>query len=314
MEPATAGLNVIASPLGEWARQGVRTMSPEYSWVGASSPVTYSLTIGEHSEQLRHEIYLYFVPNGALPATATAPDWSETVCAVVNIDRHGDGTTPGGWMRFAYKNDPENGSASNGRPGHEYWDVNDGSNSDGGQVAFATSTTMTGTWSVTIANNTEVTVTTPDGQTASGVLHPDAAALFAGDLYVYCGAHPGGIVGNVGRAIIFDAFAITGGVANPLTVDLAGEIFDPAVLERAADGPAGIVQVVRGDTPFWLKWSLPAPGFLLYQSTTLKAGEWEELALDDAFTRGGTERWKPLSLSGGLLDAATGYFQLARPE
>lgn len=317
IEPATPGLNIISSTMNQWDRQSVRTASAEYSWVGASGPVSYSFEIGKFPERLGYTANMYLVPSPGLAATATSPDWSEPVCAVITVGRHGDGA-PGGWMRFAYKNDPANGGGggSNGVAGHEYW-VNDDGTGQGGAVVFASSAFMEGTWTVTIANNTAITLTTADGQTSTGSLLPATAQLFDNGLFVYIGAVPGAptapFTTNTGQNVILNSFSISG-VATPLEIDFKTEALDTAGVEKAAPTPASVVQMIAGEASYWLRWNPPTSGFLPQQSTTLKAEEWTALSMTEAFLFGENERWRPLSTSTGLQDANNSFFRLERPS
>jgi hypothetical protein len=309
VEIAKPGLNVISSTSGQWDRQCLRTANPQYSWVGATSyPVTYSIDIAEFPPLPGHGALMYFVPGSAVPTSMNYPDWGQPICALAWIVSN---TTGGGDIRFAYKDDPVNGggNGSNGVAGHEYW-VNDDGTGQGGSVAYAQSDRMAGKWSVIFNSATEVTVETPQGTTASGQILQSTADKFAGDMYVYFGTVNNQIA-NIGQNVIFNEVAITGGVAAPFTEGFDVFPYDEARLEKSGTNPASILQVTRADTPFFVFWSLPASGFGLQHSPTLKTSEWVDLPTADAFSVNGVTRYKLLYSTE--VPTAADHFRLVKP-
>jgi hypothetical protein len=146
---------------------------------------------------------------------------------------------------------------------------------------------------------------------ASGQFLETTAAKFAGNMYAYFGAIPAQAT-NVGQTVILKQVAVTGGVATPFTQVFDGPPFDPLLLEKCAAVPASVLQVSRADTPFFLSWSLPASGFVIHHSTTLKPDEWVEIPSADAFTVSGAggagTRYKLLYNSE--LSSNTGFLRL----
>jgi hypothetical protein len=319
VEPAKPGLNMISSGGGQYDRQTVRSSLPEYTWVGATGPVTYALTIADYPSQAGYQTVIYLVPGSGLDAGMNYPDWAQAKCALAFINNNADGS---GNMRFAYKNDVAN---SNGYAGHGYWDndnpadLYDGitgagpvGTGKGGTLAYVNSTTIRGTWSITFTSNTNVTITAPDGQTSSGSLPNETTAqLFGGPLYAYFGTVPQ-TTDNVGLGAVFSRIKITGAGA-PLDEDFSTIPFNPA-LEKSASNASGVVQVTGPDTPFWLTWTLPAVGYLPRQSPSL--GEdvlspWTNIPTDNVLTARGRQ-WK-LMETAQLLDPSRNFFQLIKP-
>ena len=316
IQKSVPGLRLIANG-GQYARQNIRTTGPDpqYSWVGAASPVTYSITINEYPAEPNFQTQMYLVPGSGLEIWRNSPDWSQPVCAVAFINNNADGSAG---MRFAYKNGVAD---SNGQAGHDYWTNDDGTVVEpggigvegagkGGTVAFVNSTTVLGTWSVTIESDTNITLTAPDGQTATGSILETTAALFANPLFAYFGTVPNQPA-NIGTSASFSNISITGGVATPIQESFTGEP-DPAVLEESADNPATLFVIVPANNPFWLRWTLPDAGWVLQQNPGLTATPaWQTLASNDAIILR-NEKWKLLS-TPDLLNPRNNFFRLHKP-
>lgn len=316
IQPSTPGLRLISTN-GQYDRQTVRTTVPEFAWVGATGPVTYSVTISEYPAEANYQTVMYLVPGENLAIDRNYPDYSERICAAAFINNTAEG---GGNMRFSYKNHLQE---SNGASGHDYWTNDNGETYTGaedpplgaagtgmgGSIAFVNSTTMLGTWSVTFTDATTVEIKAPDGQTATGTLLPETAALFTGPLYAYFGTVPS-LVSNIGLGATFSNISITG-VANPINESFTSPI-DPALLEESATNPAAVIQVIPSETPFWLRWTVPDSGYKLQQSATLTAAPaWADYPAGESFVLRG-EKWKLLSRTD-LLNPANCYFRLFKP-
>lgn len=314
IEPATPGLRLISTG-GQYDRQTVRTTVPDYSWVGAAAPVKYSLTLSEYPTQAGFQTVMYLVPAATLAIDRHFPDWSEPICAVAFINNTAEG---GGNMRLSYKNDK---AESNGFPGHDYWTNDNGEvftggegpgadgTGKGGSIGFVNSTTILGTWSVTFTDNTAFELTAPDGQTVTGTLLPETAALFAGPLYAYFGTVPQSL-DNIGLGATFSNISITG-VAAPISESFTSPL-DPALLEESGINPPAILQIIPSETPFWLRWTVPDSGYKLQQSATLTATPaWQDYVSTDALLLRG-EKWK-LVPKTDMLSPKAGFFRLLKP-
>ena len=314
IEPATPGLRLLSTN-GQYDRQTVRTTVPEYSWVGAAGPVTYAVTISEYPANPEYQTVIYLAPAESLDIGASSPDWSEPICALAYINNTAAG---GGNMRFTYKNHQRD---SNGLPGHDYWTIDNGSfyaagegpgadgTGKGGTVAFVNSTTILGTWSVTFTDNTTVLLTAPDGQTATGTLLPETAALFSGPLYAYFGTVPQSMA-NIGLGATFSNITISG-VPSPISENFT-TLVDPSILEKSASNGAAVLQVIPSETPFWLHWTVPDSGYKLQHSATLTATPiWQDLGMTNTFLLAG-EKWKLLNTKE-LANPRVGFYRLLKP-
>ncbi|MES2705256.1 MAG: hypothetical protein V4726_01520 [Verrucomicrobiota bacterium] len=301
VEPATPGLHLVSSGAGIYDRQTLRTTTPEYSWVGRTQPVTYSFTIKEFPPTAGYTAFLYLTPGSGLGTGLNYVDYSADNCLVLFLNNNADGS---GGMRLAYKDSAPN---SNGQAGHDYWTADDGTGK-GGSLAFVNGGSILGTWSLTFENSTSATITSPDGQTASATLLPETAAKYANPLYAYFGAVPGDAA-RQGQTAIFSRIKITG-TENPIDEDFSVLPFSP-LLEKSASDANGIQQVTRGDTPFWVKWTLPAVGYKLQQSLDLGVTGWQDMSVTNALTVKG-ERCVLLN-AVDLPDPKRGFFQLLKP-
>ena len=195
------GLNLnTASSDGGNDRESIATVSPNYSWAGASSPVTYSIKIakypGTNYSGFQTHLFLCSGAGGAAPGTEDAPDWNEPNCVFIQIQNNADGT---GQARFM-------------------WKTNDAGANDmlwgAGTLGILHDTNgVLGTWSFTFANNTNITITTPSG-TTTNLFFPDSDAVTAnfpqGGTVAYFGvqANAGG---NTGQGVVVTNIKVNGG-------------------------------------------------------------------------------------------------------
>ena len=309
-EPTKSGMNLYSSGTGQYDRQTLRTTTPQYSWIGATvaKPVTYSLSISDYSPKVGMTTVIYLVPGSGLAVGQNYPDWGQPRNVTAFLSNNANG---GGTLRLAYKNDLANTNGAdpnslygNGSP-NDLWPANPAwvAGSDrapgtgiGGTLASVNGATITGTWSISFTSNTEVTLTSPSGETASGALPNEATAqLFADPLYAYFGTVPNEPE-RIGERVIFSGISITGG-ANEIKGDINANL-TAELLEKSATVPDGILQINAADSPFWFLWSLPATDYVLQQSIDLGVGEtWADIPLTTSLNRVGGKRL--------LLDATT---------
>ncbi len=321
LEPVNAGLNIYSSGNGQYDRQTVRTAVPEYSWVGATGPVTYSLTIANYTPQAGYQTVIYLAPGSGFATNNNAPDWGQPVCALAFINNNADGSAN---MRFAYKNDI---ASSNGYTGHGYWDTDNAADlydgitgpgaagtGKGGTLAYVNSSTILGTWTIRFTSDTNVTITAPDGQTASGSL-PNAATaqLFAGPLYAYFGTVPQSTA-NIGQSAVFSDIKITG-LENPVAEDIASALAN-GLLEKSATEINGVLFVDPAESPYWFTWTLPATDYVLQQSASLgndveNNDQWQTLATTNSI--GNATLRRKLLLSSQLVSLERNYLRMAKP-
>ncbi len=269
---ATPGLHMISSAPGRYNRQAIRTVSGlDMSWVGKATPATpvsYAWTIKESPPGAGYESLMYLIPGSTLGANASDPDYTQADAIQLLAYPNGDGT---GSMSFRYK---VNSPASNGPAGRLFYnaDLGDGV---GGQITSVSSTKFIGTWKCTFTSDVDFTLTTPDGATSSGALHPSVVDDFTGPMYVYFGNIPSQVA-NIGLAAVYSRAQVTG-TPNDFDEDFSSIPFTSS-LEVSASSPASVFQVTPEIATYFLDWTIPANGFTLQQSVDLGISEpWQAL-------------------------------------
>jgi hypothetical protein len=281
LEKAQPGLQIFASKAtSQYQRQNIRTVNPEYSWVGSSAPVTYSLTITNYPDtnHTGFQTQLFLVPGDAVPNFETSPDWNEPNLVFLDIENNANG---GGSATFRYKTNSPNGNTMiyNSNP----------TNGAAGTLASITAPQMPGTWSLTFSNDTSVTLSGPGGVSTNFDFPSEAAPLFAGPLYAYFGVQPNQ-TGNINQSALFSNLQITG-VPDPINETFTGVTvtnqtqtvvtLDPAVWETVAEDPAGVA-LVPPDSTYWVTWTVPAAGFQLQVTPTLSPPAWTDVTVAPA--------------------------------
>jgi hypothetical protein len=274
LQKAQPGLQIFASKsASQYQRQNIRTVNPNYSWVGSSQPVTYSLTITNYPDtnHTGFQTQIFLVPGDNVPNFETSPDWNEPNIIFLDIQNNANG---GGSATFRYKTNSPNGNTMIYNAA--------ATNGSVGTLASIGAPQMTGTWSLTFSNDTSVTVSGPAGVSTNFDLPPEAAALFAGPLYAYFGVQPNQLA-SINQSALFSNVQITG-VENPINENFAGVTnqtqttvnLDPTIWERVAEDAAGVA-LVPPDSTYWVNWTVPAAGFKLQVSPTLGNATWTDV-------------------------------------
>jgi hypothetical protein len=140
-----------------------------------------------------------------------------------------------------------------------------------------------GTWSLSFKNDTDITLTAPNGGSTNLVMPAESAALFGtGPVRPYFGNQPNS-ESRRGQFTTFSRIQITG-VAVPIDDSFPGPDLnqDPANVpwqwQKQADDPNGVF-VSSGTDVHWVKWTLPDTGFVLQGNPGLQASGWKDLAL-----------------------------------
>lgn len=167
--PAKKGLHLVCADSSQWARQGIRTTTADYTWVDRAGPVTYAMNIKQAPKVAGQNVVIYLTPGAD---GSSSPDWSYPQCLRLAVITAADGSAQ---AALAYKDGP---AESNGTLGHEYWIADDGLGS-GGNLAYLNSTKTEGEWSVRFNTATSITFTAPDGATANASILASTAAKFA---------------------------------------------------------------------------------------------------------------------------------------
>ena len=256
------GLMVVAPGGGNGYRRGmIRTLdpvngAPYYSWLGqGATPVTYSLTIASYPtgyDYFQSEIFL--VPNGG---NDTSVDYTAATVLALDIRN-----LPGGLAAaaFRYKTNHAYANASDYQP-----------------AILVCSNGVLGTWSMTFLNDTNVTVTAPNGASTNFALPAAAALEFYNPLSVYFGNQQNGAA-NAGQASTYSRVKVTGVAISPeIDETFAGPDLNPDPLNakwRVVCDVPSCVFIVRPNHKWWVNWTLPDTGFSLQGSPTLAAGSW----------------------------------------
>jgi hypothetical protein len=134
-----------------------------------------------------------------------------------------------------------------------------------------------GTWSVTFANTTNVTLTAPDGTTTNFVLDAASAALFADPVTLILGGQPNNVNGD-GQAVVYGSFSATG-CASPYSENFATEDeLNTNFWKDLSSDTNGDVFVPPGSA-YWLSWTIPDAGFSLQDATSINAAtNWADIS------------------------------------
>ena len=254
---AARGLRIFASaPGAQYQRQGIRTLNPTDSWVGAIDPVTYSITISDHPGAPGFQTHMFLVP-GAVPNTDTSPDYSQPHVVFLDIQGNADGSA---YANFRYKVNEPNGN------GFLY---------GAGTIAGVGSSTPLGTWSLTFNPTGNITLTSPSGGTTNFAMPSEALSMFNGPLYAYFGIQPNN-PNNIGLAATIGRVQISG-VSTPIDDSFTTTPLDSQLWQVVAQDAAGVIPVTP-DALFWLNWTVPDVGYKL-QSAPGLTGPWTDLTL-----------------------------------
>jgi hypothetical protein len=291
-KPPPTGLNLFTTD-NVYGRQNIRTVETNLTWVGASAPVTYSVTVAAFpvsSVYSNFQTHMLLVADPPAAAGQSDPDWNATNVVRFDIGNNADRS---GYASFRFKT---NAPGSNGT----YYDV--------GTLGNVGSATVVGTWSVTFDQDTNVTLTSPDGTTTQLVFPAEAVPFFnTPNFRVYFGAMPNNAP-NVGQAAVLGGAAVSG-AGGSVSDDFSGAQLDPQKWEVSAILPANVVQV-PADAAFWLSWTLPDNQYVLRATSNLAdPNSWVDLPLPTS-TYAGKRR---VIIPAGQPGASQGYFELVKP-
>lgn len=303
IEKTKPGLNLLAGTPGQYDRQNVKTTTPGFGWIGSSDPVTFSVTIKDFPSGATYggmQSHIYLAPG--TPGGGEAPDWTEPTCILIAIQENADATAS---MTFRYKTNAPN---SNGPSPGGYFNEDPAGGFVGtlGSVAGAS---VRGTWSVTFANDTQITLKAPDGTTKTVTMPAEDAAQFAGDITAYFGTMPGQNV-NIGQAVILGGISIKTGNTVVISDNFtAGPLDDTKWTVSAAS--KSCVSLITASEPYWVSWTTPSSGFTLQTSATAKPDSWVDSTLTDTLL--GTRK-RVLIPSSELPGASMGFFRLIKVQ
>jgi hypothetical protein len=279
LQKPTDGLNIIATAPGSSAaydRYQLATVNDTgYSFVDNSS-VTYSWKILSFPQNTEGNFQQhFFIVNGEPGQYDQAADWNLTNCIFITVQEQDDGVAT---MSFRYKtNEP----AGNGMFFNTTSPTNTTNNVHGWPIqpvcSLITSNGAVGTWSVTFAATTGVTLTAPDGTQTNFVLDAASAALFADPASLILGGQPNNVNGD-GLSVVYGSFSATG-CSSAFTDDFSTDTeLNTNYWKNLSSDTNGAVLVPPGSA-YWLSWSIPDSGFSLQDAPSLTGGAtyWTDL-------------------------------------
>ena len=264
--PAKTKLNLLASGTGQYDRQQIRTTDSTYGWVGSTAPVTYEMTIKDSPGAANpyYQAQIFLVSNDTDGSSGI--DWNATNLLFLHIENLANG---GAQATFRYKTNRPGGNDMlfNGNPAATN---NAGVLIGVGALARITSTSILGSWKLTIANDTNITVVAADGTSTNLTITPDAAALFSGSVRAFFGGQPGNLsYGGLGYA--FDRIKISTPSTTMIEDDFSTGTLDTAKWTKQAADNAGVF-VVPTNSTLAMSWTLPANGFIPQIGTNITPG------------------------------------------
>jgi len=306
LEKAIPGLNLIAAGSGQYDRENIRTINPEYSWVGkGSTPVSYSFTISSYpgTNNPGFEVHTYLIPvpydsiNGpGTIGTGSAPDWDQTNCIFMELQNQANGSA--NWT-FRWKT-----NAIPDGNGTYYSEPLSILNEPSGPL---------GTWTLTFLNNTSVTMKSPSGVTTNFEFSADKLAGYVDSggvalpLYYYVGGKAQQN-NNLGLSAVVSNVKVQG-VGTPIDQNFVKDYpLDSSIWELAANNPGG-VQMVPTNGVAWVHWTLPDAGYALQSNSVIIGKGWNENGLPVVQLSSGK---KMLIHTSDLPGTAAGYYRMIK--
>jgi hypothetical protein len=229
-----------ASGNSEYDREHLATGSGTYSFVGAPSPVTYSVTYASIPPAVPPTTYAC-VDFDPTEGTTAEEDWDDPTLLRIQIVRNtnvsGFGSSVGSLVTLECKTNTPN---------------NNGDLYDASNPSWTNSSNPEGTWSFAISGNTSIQITAPDNETKTlpfplsltSAEVADPSLFGTGTMFVYFGAQGNGGAGEGSRYVI-SACSISGGGLTGFTENFVAEA-------AAGDpGPQGTVAAPAGRSTTW---------------------------------------------------------------
>jgi hypothetical protein len=309
------GLAQFADAAPTYNRQSIRTDqtgAANLSWYGSATPVTYAWTIASYPTAAypNYITALTITPDPVDAQTYPDPDWSASNVVWIAFQNNADGTTTAG---IAWKT---NQPAGNGQL----------FSTPGQLIPFNVETngltvpSAVGTWSVTFDQNTNITLTGPNGSSTNAVLPPEVAALYNGYVGVYLYSSENGSTANIGQYVTMSAYKVTNASGNnsygaftPVNEDLTsgGPLSSPFLVFNSQGyanntNPPNQVFVTTNDI-YWFSWTLPDVGFSPVSTSSLNMPVWNDIG-GTPFQNGGMNFLKLTKAQ--LPSSETGFFAL----
>lgn len=297
VEKAVPGLAFVAASDGRWDRQNIRTIGSNYGWIGRPGPVSYSVEIVRHAPVDGFRLHMFLVPGISDPNRADS-DWHETNILMVAIYSNPNG---GAWASVHAKyNSPDDN-------GQQYTPVADG----GGDFGGIWANNSAGTWTLTLSQDTEFVLTTPDGTSMTNTIPSAFIDVWRTipELQFAVGVMPIN-PDYVGQKAIIKSVKITGTAGPDINADFINSPLDTTnTWTIAAVSPSYGVQQIPTDAAWWVNWTLPALGFRLQATPSLNPTAWASVQ-SSGFNAGNNHY--SIVRQGDLPSPSSGYFRLIK--
>lgn len=295
------GLKLFASAPGQaYQRQNVYYKPAEEQanglwWQNQGEPITYSVTWADFPNKENYSGFQGHIILARDTKKTSSPDWDDAHVILVEFQYAGGRAR----ARFLHKvNEP----AGNGML---YRTRDNAAAGPVGVLGEITAPSMIGTWSVTFNNNTDITLTNPEGNTVNLTMPEEDAPFYepgVSGISTQFGVQPNADTRVGLSAVISRIQIIKGGNVvvddSFTTLDLNEELW--AVRAQDAKGvfptPAEVTSIVS--------WSLPDDGFTLNSSTAV-TGPWAPT--EDPKLVGAR---RMLLINQATQPGASGFFQL----
>jgi hypothetical protein len=287
------GLKLTANGTGQYQRQNIAATSAEAQstwWIDNPNPVTYTMNIVDAPQIPGFQNHLFL---SADSGGGNSPDYSDPNVVFLDIRRNADAT---GNATFRYKVNQPNGNAMIYGTG---------------AIASLGTTTTIGTWSLKFQNNTNITLTGPDGSSTNFNMSATDAEYFRPSVGMTAsfGVQPNQ-TDLIGQSSTFGEFKITSGATTVLddpftTVYNGGQgPVNPDLWTRRMENTAGIA-ILTG-SGYFVSWGVPDVGYSLLASSNLNSS-WYDLAVPT--TQAGSTK-SAFVASTNLPAGNTGFFVL----
>lgn len=291
--PAIPGLLLgTTATSGQYGRQSIYTKDDNFSWVGASGKVTYSVEIKDAPASSDFQTHIFFVPEDVAPygAEDSSVDWNCTNLIWLNIQT--------GNAQLRYKTN--SGSANS-----MLWN-SDPANGAVGVLAILNCDSPVGVWTLTFENDTSITLTSPAGGTTNVSISAESAQLFANPLFIDYGVQANNTdLSGLGTTV---KRIWTSNTTSVLDDSFSGDSLDTNNWGYAAQDSAGIL-VVPQDSEFWFKWTLPADSSASVLSAPSITGPWTDAGLTSVHQ---VDTQRKVVIPASMVTSGTKFFALGR--
>jgi hypothetical protein len=313
----TYGLQLVSTATGgnvQYDRESLVTYAAApYTFVNQASPVTYAFNIAYMPPSTGGGNYLaliMLVPSdsaNSINGTDVEPDYVDPNILILSLQRNGNGI--GTFVALGAKAGQPNGNGSlYDNTKNRSWN----SPSD-----------PKGQWTMTIANNTNITVTAPDGSSVTtnfpwGFNSSDVAANFdfGEGIYAYFGSSCNGSA-NEGQRIVLGSAGVTNGSSSVLwdhfATDTTLSIGTGQTWLRMSESstrPAYACGLLPLTTQWMLDWTVPGSGNSVLTNATLSKNGWGSTGLQGLLDA--THYHQDIDVTN-LPPTADGFFRLSNP-